>query len=153
MKNIKLIISEVDGIITDGRIPKDELDNTVFKSFCFRDFEAINEIKRVGYTFGFLSADNSISYNLCRKKNIPFYWAQKSKLDVLYKILRRYEASAEQLLYIGSAFSDKECMKLAEFSVCTIDAPVTIRNIADHCADIISGEGVISYVYESILSK
>jgi 3-deoxy-D-manno-octulosonate 8-phosphate phosphatase KdsC-like HAD superfamily phosphatase len=72
---------------------------------------------------------------------------------VLYKILYKYGLNAGQLLYIGSSFSDIDCMKLSEISVCPVDAPQTVKRIADYYVDVISGEGVLSYIYESILKK
>lgn len=152
LKNIKLIVSEVDGVMTNGGITKDELCNTVFKSFNFKDFEAINEIKR-NFIFCFLSADNSISYNLCRKKNIPFYWAQRSKVNVLYKILHRYSVTPTELFYVGSTFSDVDCMKLSEFSVCPYDAPEVIKNNSSGVLSSFSGEGVITEIYEKFLKN
>jgi 3-deoxy-D-manno-octulosonate 8-phosphate phosphatase KdsC-like HAD superfamily phosphatase len=118
MSNIKLVVSEIDGVITDGRQPIDELGNTSFKNFFMADFEAINKIK-AKCPFVFISNDNSISYNFCRSKNIPFYWAPKDKRQVLSEILRRYNVTADDTLYIGSKLSDIPCMRMIPNSFCT----------------------------------
>lgn len=118
MNDIKLIVSEVDGVLTSGISSLDELSNTLFKNFYMPDFEAINKLKE-RYTFVFLSSDNCISYNLFRKKNIPFYWAKTDKLHILSSILMRYNVSADETIYIGSKISDIPCMRMIPTSYCT----------------------------------
>ena len=152
LNKIKLIVSEVDGVLTNGCVFKDEMCNTVFKQYNIKDFEAINEIKK-RFTFVLISTDNAINYNLFRKKNIPFFWAQKSKLNVLYNILKKYEFSPTELMYVGGLLSDKECMNLSEVSVCGYDAPATIKKNSNIVLNTISGEGVLLDLYETELKN
>lgn len=151
IQEIKIIVSNVDGILTDGTVYRDELSNPVFKKYNMLDFEAINEIKK-NYVFVFISSDNAINYNLFRNKNIPFYWAKRSKKYILYELLNRYELSPTELLYIGSTYSDEESMMLSQVSICTEVSPLRIRNIADIIINKSGGDGVLSYVYDYILS-
>ena len=144
--NIKLVVSEVDGIITDGTQPVDELGITVFKSFYTGDFEAINEIKKT-CPFVFLSSDNYISYNLMRKKNIPFYFARKDKRSKLLEIMRRYNVTADETLYIGSKLSDIPCMNMVPTSVCTNDL-LGFKYVSE-----MPGMGVITEVYLEYFRK
>ena len=75
---LKIIISEVDGILTNGTAPVDEIGNVPFKVFYHKDFEAINLLKP-HFKVVFISADNHITYNMLRRKQIPFYYDPKSK--------------------------------------------------------------------------
>ena len=142
---IKLIVSEVDGVITEGLIPYDELQNVPYKNFYMKDFEAINILKK-HFIFSFLSADNAISYNLFRKKNIPFYWEPKDKRAGLIKIMEHYNVSAEEVLFIGSTYSDLPCINMIPVSVCPIDAVTEVKERALIELKSISGMGVISEV-------
>ena len=74
-KNAKLIVSEIDGIITDGRYAEDEIGNIIYKVYNSKDFDAINELKK-HFKFVFLSSDNKINYNMCKRRNISFYGAK-----------------------------------------------------------------------------
>jgi len=152
LKNIKLIISEMDGIITEGLITSDELGNTLFKEYCFKDFEAINEIKKY-FKFVFIAKDNAINYNLCKRKNIPYFWAKnKEKEKILVEeILPRYDAWLENTIYIGSSFSDEKAMALSKYSVCTYDAPYSIKKIAGVVLSTPGGCGVLSDFYETVI--
>jgi len=115
LSRVKLIICSMDGVITDGKVMYDELGNTLFKNYCFSDFEAINKLKKV-YNFCFISSDNAINYNLCRRKNIPFFWAKKSKLDTVKSILNRYGVSPLEVIFIGATISDAEVATMIPLS-------------------------------------
>jgi 3-deoxy-D-manno-octulosonate 8-phosphate phosphatase (KDO 8-P phosphatase) len=147
IEKLKLIVSEVDGVITEGLVTYDELCNTPFKQYCVKDFEAINELRQE-FVFVFISADNSVSFNLFRKKNIPFYWANKSKKDMLVKVLNRYNFSPEEVMYIGSTYSDLDCIKMIPFSLCPEDAVIDVKNASRYHLNSISGMGVMSEVYD-----
>lgn len=143
----KLIVSGIDGIITEGFVPTDELGNVPFKNFFVRDFEAINKLKGC-FKFVFLSSDNSINYHLCRRKNIPFFFAPKDKKKGLVDIMRRYEASPEEILYIGNSFSDIGCLMMIPFSICTYDSPNEVKEKSYMILDVYGGNGVLCAVYE-----
>jgi 3-deoxy-D-manno-octulosonate 8-phosphate phosphatase (KDO 8-P phosphatase) len=143
---LKIIVSEIDGIITEDLLYIDELGNIPFKKFCKKDFEIINELKKT-FTFVFLSTDNSISYHLCRRRNIPFFHAPKNKKESLVKIMQRYSASPEEILYIGCSLSDLECMQMIPFSMCPVDAMNDIKSTAFHVLDNFSGEGILCEIY------
>lgn len=148
--DIKLVVSEMDGIINGGKSNIDELGNVLYKEINMNDFEAVNEIKK-HCSFVFLSSDNSINYNLCRRKNIPFYWERKNKLSVLNKIMVRYEATANQTIYVGSKLSDAKCLQAIPVSVCPNNTNLYIR---DKCLIVTksnSGEGVLMEVLGLVL--
>ncbi len=145
--NIKIIVSEIDGIITDGRNALDYLNNTIFKNYCVVDFDAINELKTY-FTFVFLSSDPAISYNVMRSRNIPTYFskANESKIDILTKkILPKYKVKPTNLLYLGSTLSDVPCMKLAQISMVSEDSFFIYKG-ADYRMPVSPGNGVLSYL-------
>jgi len=153
LEKIKIIVSEVDGIITEGLISYDELQNVPFKTFYMKDFEAVNEIRKI-IPFVFLSSDNSVTYNLMRSKNIPFFWAPKNKKEKLVEIMKRYDViSAEEVLFIGSTYSDTACVKLIPLSLCPQDAVSDVVNLSSHKLASISGMGVLTEVYDLLKNE
>jgi len=128
-KKAKLIVSEIDGILTCGNITIDEIGNVLNKTFNGKDFEAINELKK-DFIVVFLSADNKINYNLCRRKNYPFYWAknEEEKYNKLIEILRRYNVTPDETVYIASMISDKRCVQLVPESLCPDDGDEYLKN-------------------------
>jgi len=148
LSNIKLVVSEVDGIITEHLVGYGELNTVMFKQFYTKDFEAINLIKKQGWRFAFLSSDASISLSLCKKRNIPFYHAERNKKTVLINLLKRFNLTPDNILYIGNSYSDTECTQLAGVSMCPEDAVPQVKNLSDRVIPVYSGTGVLCYVYE-----
>lgn len=157
-KNIKLIVSAVDGIITEDMCPIDELGNVPYKSFYMKDFEALNELKKY-FKFVFLSGDNKVTYHLCKRKQIPFFWANKNskfktKMDCMTEIRTKYHVNPDEILFMGYSYSDTECAQMSGACVCGLDSSKKIRNIAIKTGEIIDnfgGTGLLSYLYEDIL--
>jgi 3-deoxy-D-manno-octulosonate 8-phosphate phosphatase KdsC-like HAD superfamily phosphatase len=147
LEKIKIIISEVEGILTQGWLPIDELGNNPFKLFYYRDFEAINLLKP-HFKVVFISSDNKINYNLLRSKQIPFYHEPKNKKQALLAALKRYSLKPDDAMYIGSSYSDIECMRQIPFSVCPEDAVVDIKEISATILPVYGGDGVFCAVYD-----
>jgi 3-deoxy-D-manno-octulosonate 8-phosphate phosphatase (KDO 8-P phosphatase) len=146
LSKIKLIVSEIDGIVTEHTSAIGEAGITMFKHYYMKDFEAINQIKKK-INFSFLSNDASISMSLCRAKNIPFYYAKGSKRRVLVKeLLKRYAVSPEEVIYIGSSYSDLNCMKLIPFTMCPDDAIYEVKEISQVVIPVLSGMGILCWL-------
>jgi 3-deoxy-D-manno-octulosonate 8-phosphate phosphatase KdsC-like HAD superfamily phosphatase len=129
-KDVRLIISEIDGVITTGERPEDEMGHILYKVYQSKDFSAINELKK-NFKFVFLSDDNHVNYNMCKRKNIPFFWARngKEKYDKLVDILRRYGCTPDETIYIGSKISDVRCCQMMPKSFCPEDAGHYLKEI------------------------
>lgn len=150
---IELIVSEIDGIITEHLVPMDEMGNVPFKEFYMKDFEAINMIKKLGYKFIFVAKDNRINYHLCRRMSIPFFWSEQGKKESFLAGLRRYNVSLENTLYIGSSYSDVELFKMAQISICPADAVTDTKAQSDVVLKTNGGCGVLCEIYDVLRSK
>lgn len=146
-KDIKIIVSEIDGIITEGITAFDVMGNTVFKEYCMRDFEAVNKLKKV-FKFVFISTDEYVNYSVCKSKNIPFFHAPKDKKKALINIIRRYNITPENVLYVGSTYTDIENIKMSQVTFCSNDAPESVRNVVDYPLATFGGGGVLCELYE-----
>lgn len=147
VRKLKIIISEVDGVLAadDRRI--DELGNVPFKTFSKKDFEAINELKKY-FKVVFVSNDNAVSYNHLRRKNIPFYYDPKDKSQAVKQILSRYEVGPEEAMYVAYSYSDLKCMQLIPFSVCPPDAVREVVERATKQLDMFGGVGFFCDLYD-----
>ena len=144
--DIKLVVSEIDGIITEGLAGLGEMNITMFKQYYLKDFEAINLIKK-DYTFVIISSDAAINQSLCRQKNIPYFYSN-DKSASFRQILHRYSITPDNVLYVGASYSDKECMQMCGFSICPEDSPAELQEIASHVAPNMGGTGVLCYVHD-----
>lgn len=147
LQRIKIIVSEIEGILTQGWVPIDELGNNPFKLFYYRDFEAINLLKP-HFKVVFISTDSKISYNLMRNKQLPFYHDQKNKKQALLAALKRYSFGPEDAMYIGSSYTDIDCMMQIPFSACPEDAVDPIKELSEVVLPVYGGDGVFCKVYD-----
>jgi len=147
LQKVEVIISEVDGVLTTGVFPVDELGNVPFKFFYHKDFEAINILKKY-FKVVFISADNKISYNMFRSKQIPFYFEPKNKKLALLQALKRYSLTPDQAIYIGSTYSDIECARQIPLSICSADAVPEIKSLAVKIFPIYAGDGIMCSLYD-----
>lgn len=147
LHDVEIIISEVDGVLTSGDFPVDELGNVPFKIFYHKDFEAINLLKK-HFKVVFIAADNKVNYNLFRRKQIPFYHELKNKKQALLQALKRYSLTPDKAIYIGSTYSDIECMRQIPMAVCPEDAVSDIKNLSITVLPVFGGDGVLCSLYE-----
>lgn len=143
MKNIRLIVSEIDGVITDGKHAEDEIGHVTYKVYQSKDFSAINELKK-NFKVVFLSDDNHVNYNMCRRRNIAFYWgkSEREKFEKLGEIMRRYSVTPDETMYIGSKISDRKCLKMIPNSLCPDDADECLKEICFATLVKKGGEGI-----------
>lgn len=154
-RNIEIIVSEIDGVITDGKNAIDYLNHIIFKNYCDLDFEAINELKPF-FTFVFLSSSPEVSYNVMRTRNIPTYFTshKEDKLTILTKrILPRYNTRADNLLYIGSRVTDIPCLHLAQMGMAVKNSSLTVLQASNEVLPIESGCGVLTHVNDLLRSE
>lgn len=153
--NIDIIVSEIDGIITNGQSALDYLGYTPFKFYCNNDFEVINELKKM-FTFVFVASDPAVSYTIMRSKNIPTYFVtnKENKLDILIKkIMPKYNMTPENLLYIGNSLSDTPCMNFAEISFSGKNSVNKVKVASNFVLETSSGKGVLCEVYDILLEE
>jgi len=151
LEKIKVIISEIDGVVTEDLQPIDELVNTPFKMYNMKDFEAVNELRK-HFKFVFISSDMNVNYNFCRKKNIPFF-NRKTKMESVLEVMKRYTVTPEEVIYIGCKYSDIECMKLIPNSACPADSPSMVSSLASYIVPVYGGAGVLCDVYEMLIPE
>lgn len=152
IQKTKIVVSEVDGIVTNGELIYDALASVPLKTFCMKDFEAINEIKK-GVRFVFLSSSAFVSEYLSKKKNIPFYHSPRSKLDGMKRILKYYSVIPDEVMFIGSMYSDIECIKFIPLSICPDDAVTEVKECALIHTYSFGGYGVLSEIYDGYIKN
>ena len=144
LKNIKLIIIEVDGCLTNGLVYIDPKGNKI-RGYNILDYTAINDIISKGYKVGFISSHN---INYLKK---PF---KKIKLDFLagkvhHKLewVKNYIAdkyiSLNQVVFIGFGLSDTKILKECGISVCPMNAHYKVKEICKIVSEFNGGDGVI----------
>ena len=151
MKNkIKLLILDVDGILTDGKKIYGLDGLPIAKIFCDKDFTAIKRFKSIGIPVVFLTGDKKVNEEIGINRNIPVYLSKGlEKSDFVNAFEKEYECNREEMCYVGDDLFDIGIMKIVGFKYCTSDSPRIVR---DHCQvlKVKGGENVISYLFDHL---
>ena len=84
----KLLILDVDGVLTTGLKTYNLDGSVVSKTFGDRDFTAIKEFICSGVNVIFLSGDNQVNSAVAKSRNIPFFYSRRSEVVSLFVLSR-----------------------------------------------------------------
>ena len=149
---MKLILVDVDGVLTDGRVTLDLQGNEV-KSVCYRDLDAIGMGRGEGYEFAFVTGEDTAMVGvLAQRFSIRMVYAgAKDKLATVRRIAEEYGLGLEELLYIGDSNRDAPALEAVGLGVAPRDGSPKARAAARVMTDCNGGEGVLFEVVESLI--
>jgi 3-deoxy-D-manno-octulosonate 8-phosphate phosphatase (KDO 8-P phosphatase) len=150
---VKALIFDVDGVMTDGRIIYLEREEEA-KAFHVRDGEIIKHLLRAGIVTGIITGRTSEAVRRrVTELNLDFAWQGiKDKFRQYEKVKHEFNLSSDQIAYIGDDIPDLPLIKDCILGVCPADAPDYIKSAADMVTLSKGGEGVVREVAELILS-
>ncbi len=151
--NIKAILSDVDGVLTDGGMYYSK-NGEELKKFNTRDGMAIELLQKNNIKSGIITKENSKIVKQRAQKikpNIVLIGIKKKELE-LPKLCKKFNVSNNQIAYIGDDLNDLEIMKLVGFSACPKDAIDEIKKNSDYICKSVGGGGVLREIADSIIS-
>jgi len=159
MKNLKIIVSDVDGVLTDGTKCYDSSGRIFSKTYNDADILAIKKLKKIGIDFCLLSACSDVNESFARERGIDFRFVprnsegKRDKLSAYLEILKERNINPENAAYIGNDFVDIPTLKLASFSFCPSDCFDEVKNSSKIVCKTPGGKGVLYEVYEKVLHE
>lgn len=139
--NIKLIVLDVDGVLTNGKKVID-LEGKVFsKEFNDKDFSAINRLGEK-YEIVFISGDDRVNKQLFNTK-WHFIHEYKDKWKVLNNLLSKKGLLHKQVLFIGDDWPDIGCLKNLPCSICPADAILQVKAASKYVMSTNGGDGIM----------
>ena len=154
MQQVQLILSDVDGVLTDGGI---EFDNQGIetKKFHVRDGLGIKVWKQSGLHFGIITSRSSHIVKLRMAELGVDIVRQGSgdKLPVAIKIMEELEIEAQKVCYVGDDLTDLRLMQHVGLAIAVADAAAEVRNAAHLTTKAAGGNGAIRELVETILKS
>lgn len=153
-KKIKLLILDVDGVLTDGRIIYDNFGDE-FKCFNVQD----------GLGFALLHASGIKAVIITAKRSKPVlrraremgvvkvYQNAWQKLKVYNHILNKFKLLDEEVCFIGDDLIDAPIMKRVGLAVAVANAVEEVKNCAHYFTRKEGGRGAVREVIEFILKS
>jgi YrbI family 3-deoxy-D-manno-octulosonate 8-phosphate phosphatase len=144
-QNLKLIIFDVDGVMTDAGMYYTESGDEM-KKFNARDGLAIRALRNAGYETGIIS--HGININLIQKRaellNVArVYAGNRPKNEVLAEWCTELGITLDQTAFIGDDVNDLPIIRIVGFSACPADALDAVKAEADVILSKSGGQGCI----------
>lgn len=152
---IKLLIMDVDGTLTDGKIYLSSTDEE-FKSFDVKDGYAIAKIlPEHGIQTAIITGRNSeIVKKRAQELAIPYVMQGiQNKQEALYLLMEQTGYSEKEIAYIGDDIPDLTCMKLCGYTGCPADADIQIQQIVDYICTCRGGYGAVREFCMKIIER
>jgi 3-deoxy-D-manno-octulosonate 8-phosphate phosphatase (KDO 8-P phosphatase) len=151
---IKLLLTDCDGVLTDGGIYYSARGEEM-KRFSILDGMGVARLRKlVGVETGIITGENSdIVLRRAEKLRIKEYYpGVQDKLAKLNEILKDMNLAPDQVAYIGDDVNDLEIMKNVGLSACPADAISFILDTADVVLKSKGGYGAFRDFAEIIIS-
>lgn len=154
IKKIKILLTDVDGVLTDGGMYYSNKGD-VLKKFHARDGMGVTLLKKNGIPTAIVTKEKTIMVKQWAKKmNIAkLYDGIIKKENILDEICNKFKVLPENIAYIGDDVNDLELMKKIGFSVTPNDGIKKAIEIADYRCKLNGGKGVLREVSDLILDK
>lgn len=153
---IRCILSDVDGVLTDGRILYSADAGRVsheLKAFHARDGLGIKFWMRSGFAFGIITARQSkiVSHRASELGIKNVFQGASDKWASALEMMSTLGVTAEQVCYIGDDVPDVCVMRQVGLAVAPDDAATDAREAAHWITRSCGGEGVVREVTERLL--
>ena len=142
LKKIKLIISDVDGVLTDGTVLKGG-GNMELKRFCVQDGTAVAMVKAAGFDLAFISGRYSKATEVRMKelKISDVYNGTLNKLVPYRELKKKYQLKDDEIAYIGDDLIDIPVMEKVGLPAAVQNAYPDVKEKAVFVTKTRGGEG------------
>lgn len=150
---IKLVISDIDGVLTDGGMYYSK-NGEEFKKFNTKDGMGVEILKKNGINTIFLTKENSkISEKRAKKLHCEIYLGIDNKLEKLKEICKIFKIKFQNVAYIGDDINDLSVLKSVGFSASPHDGIGEVLKVVDHVCKKNGGEGAFREFVDIIVDN
>ena len=153
-KKIKIVLTDVDGVLTDGGMYYTK-DGDIMKKFHARDGMGVTLLRKKSIPTIIITKE---------KTSMVKKWSSKMKVAKLYDgiiekesmikiISEKFQVNTSEMAYIGDDINDLNLLEKVGFSVSPKDGMEFIRKKCDYISKTKGGEGVFREVAQLILKN
>ena len=152
MKLPKLILTDIDGVWTDGGMYYDQTGNE-WKKFHTYDSAGVLWCKKHNIPMGIITGEETeIVKRRADKLKVDFlYQGIASKLPIVNEICEKLSITLDDVAYIGDDINDIEVLKNVGITAAPANAPEYIKELVDFVTIKSGGEGAFREFVEHIL--
>ncbi|MDF1795930.1 MAG: HAD-IIIA family hydrolase [Coxiellaceae bacterium] len=153
-KTIQLLILDVDGVLTDGKVYL-SADGDEQKCFYVQDGMGMVNLIRADIPIAIISgrSSGSVTRRMQELGVKHVFQGIENKLPVFEQLIKKLNISADQVAYVGDDTPDLSIMLHVGYKIAVANAVAEVRSIADWITQRNGGEGAVREVCDWILSN
>lgn len=152
LKDIRLFVFDVDGVISDGSVLMDG-DGEWVRNMHVRDGLAMKLALKHGFEVAIITAGTSkkVEERMRYLGVQHVFMGVMDKITVLNSFLANQSLSLVETLYMGDDLPDYKCIQAVGVGSCPNDAVMEIRAISDYISHFPGGRGAVRDVIEQTM--
>tara|TARA_B110000438_G_C15551414_1_gene537083 strand:+ start:70 stop:537 length:468 start_codon:yes stop_codon:yes gene_type:complete len=153
IRDLKLIVYDFDGVMTDNKVYLDQNGKEIVK-VCRADGLGVSGIKRIGIEQIIISTENNpVVQARASKLKIDCFQGVKNKKDCLIDYCKNNDVNLKFVGFIGNDINDQDVMGVVGLSFCPSDAHADIKSISNYLLETSGGNGVARELLDLILKQ
>lgn len=154
MRTIKLFITDIDGVWTDGGMYYDNTGNE-WKKFNTSDSAGVLFLRLLGIPTAIITGEQTaIVARRAEKLGIQhLFMGVKQKVPVALELCKELGITLEEVAYIGDDINDILLLKQVGLSAAPINAPEYVKSVVQQVVPVKGGDGAFRYFVEQYLSS
>jgi 3-deoxy-D-manno-octulosonate 8-phosphate phosphatase (KDO 8-P phosphatase) len=151
-KAITLLLSDVDGVLTDGRLEFDDQGGE-HKQYHIRDGLGIKLWQKAGHRFGIVTGRTSATVaRRAAELGVQIVrQGAEDKLAAVKELIQELNVPADQIAYVGDDLPDLPAIKFVGLGIAVADASADVRDAALWITKAGGGHGAVRELIETIL--
>jgi N-acylneuraminate cytidylyltransferase len=151
-QRIKLVLSDVDGVLTDSGMYYSETGDEL-KKFNTRDGKAFELLRNAGIRGGIITSENTklVERRAQKLKLDVLIQGAKDKLPALALVMAETGLSAEEIAFVGDDLADEPVLRRVGLGACPADAIAAAKRAATYVCEARGGDGCVREFVEKLL--
>lgn len=152
LSNIKTLIFDVDGVMTDGIVVLHP-DGDMLRTMNVKDGYALQLAVKKGYRIIIISGGRSEVVRM-RFEGLgikEIHLGISHKLEVFHQIVEKDQLDTHQILYMGDDIPDYQIMKEVGVAACPADAVEEIKSVSHYISSFKGGKGCVRDILEQVM--
>ena len=152
MPEIKMFLTDCDGVLTDGGMYYSE-NGDELKKFNTKDGMGFRLLREKGIVTGIITGESrALNSRRAEKMQVDeIHQGVTDKIAVVRKLCQKYRVSCENVAYIGDDINDLSCMGMVGLSGCPLDAIDELKEVSGFVSTKKGGDGAVREFIEYIV--
>lgn len=153
-ENVKMIVMDFDGVLTDNRVWVDENGKEAVAAYRSDSLGLALLRGRAGIEPLVISKEtNPVVTKRCQKMNVPVLQGIDQKANTLKKVLQERMIKPTEVIYVGNDVNDLECFPVVGFAAAPADAEKSVLMAADLVLTRKGGHGAVREICDLLMDR